>query len=286
MSEDNVGEHHLGDLAQHQLAAARRDPRMDRGPDSPTADFFDAVSEVTRSRMSFRIGMSALAAGLVEGSEFTERQAAWERIELGRAELDGDLGWVNSNTLVALHGAVDDLVEDLGPSLHRLFARVAVRDRMHKVAAEHPELFVGATDEMRMKIAEVVAEAVLENRKYPRPRFNGTRRWELPLAEVGLALLAEQPMPADLERVLVEACVLRDVLTHRGGRVDERAGRDCPTLGFDVGQFVRLGTARTLELSAALIAYGTDVAHRSLARIGVGEGGVDLSRWRGSRPLF
>ena len=95
MPDDGVGEEGLGDLARRQLDAARRDPRLDRADGPPTADFFDAVDEVLRFRISAHGGVHTLGRGIVEGEDVNARQASWERIELGRGEIDGDFGWLN-----------------------------------------------------------------------------------------------------------------------------------------------------------------------------------------------
>ena len=189
-------------------------------------------------------------------------------------------------TVVALHGTVDALVEGVGPANHLLRARIASIEIVRKSLREHPEAAVDITDEMAHHIAEALADVVLEQRKFPKPRRNGLRRWEDALDEVGLGLPADRIAPTDLDRVLTEACVLRDVLVHRGGRVDQKAANDCSTLGFGVGGFVRLSSPRTRQLAAALIAYGTDVAHRSLAQVGLHGKPLDLGGWRHHEPFL
>lgn len=285
MSGDRFGEEGLGDLARRQLEAAERDPRLDREMGSPTADFFDAVDDVLRFRITAQGGAQALAHGSVEGGDVGARQASWERIELGRAEILGDFGWLNAATLVSLHGAVDALVEGIGPAYQRLRARVASLEIVRKGLRDHPELAAEISDDMRRHIADALADVVLEELKFPKPRRNGLHRWEDALVEGGLGLPPDRAAPADLDRALTEGCVLRDVLVHRGGRVDQKAANDCSTLAFGVGDFVRLGSARTRELASALIAYGTDAAHRSLAKVGLRSEPLELSTWRQYAPF-
>jgi hypothetical protein len=286
MTDDEIGDALLGDLARRQIEGARRDPRLGRREGSPTADFFDAVDEVLRFRMTAHFGAHMMADGKVEASgDRDTRQAAWERIEMGRAEIEGAFGWLNATSLVSLHGAVDALVESVGPAERLLRARMKALEIVKGVAEAHPEL-PELTDDVARSIAEALADAAVEKLRFPKPRFNGLRRWEGALEEVGIGLPAEAVPPPDLDRVLTEACVLRDVLVHRGGRVDAKAAADCATLGFSVGEFVRLDDRRTRELAAALIAYGTDVARRSLARVGLRGPDIDLTRWRHEEPFF
>lgn len=285
MADEEIGESQLGETAQRQIEAARHDPRRDRARSAPTADFFDAVEEVVRVRLSMRLGARALAASTVEGEDHAARQEAWERRALGQAEIDGDFGWLNASTLTSLHGALDALVEDVGLITDRVTARLITDQVMAKVAREQPELADVLTKEQLCAVADAAVEFVLERRTYRKPRMNGPLRWESALEPAGLALPENRPIPADLGRVLTEACVLRDVLVHRAGRVDQKAADACPTLGFAVDEFVRLRTPRTLELAAALIAYGTDVAQRSLNRFCIGEP-AEFDRWRDCAPAF
>jgi hypothetical protein len=76
-------------------------------------------------------------------------------------------------------------------------------------------------------------------------------------------------VPEDMEVALKELCVLRDVLSHRGGRIDNRAAEDWPSDGLTVGSFVRISCARVRRYSVATGAYGQEVARRLLAATAV-----------------
>lgn len=129
-------------------STAKPAPNGTVGEGSPTADFFDAVDEVLRFRITAQGGAQALAHGSVEGEDVNARQASWERIELGRSEVVGDFGWLNGATLVSLHGAVDALVEGVGPANHRLRARIASMEIVRKGLRDHPELAADVSDDM------------------------------------------------------------------------------------------------------------------------------------------
>lgn len=284
MEADGVGGSQVGEAVRAQIEAARHDPRLDRAGGAPVADFFDAVGEVIRMRCLVHLGAEALATGREDADDRVSPQVAWERRALGVAEIDGGFGWLNASTVIWLHSAVDALVERLGPTVDTVVAHIVSEQVMDKAVREHPELAASVTKEQLASIAGALTGVLLENRQYGRPAGNGARRWEGALGLAGLARPDERPIPAGLDRVLVEACVLRNVLVHRGGRMDEKAVKDCPTLGFAEGEFVRLPTAHTLEIAAALIAYGSDIAHRTLNRSDVGALG-DLDRWRDHCPL-
>jgi hypothetical protein len=66
------------------------------------------------------------------------------------------------------------------------------------------------------------------------------------------------------------------VLVHRGGRVDQRALAEAPTLKYADGEFVRIGRADYRRYSAAVRAYGIDITQRVLDP----KERRDLTSWR------
>lgn len=286
MDDEQIGEHRLSEYARSQLESARHDPRLDRSRTSPFADFQQAVDEIIRVRLTTRIGAEALAEAEIRGVDAHQRQVAWERRELGQAEIDGDFGWLNASTLVALHGALDTLVEGVGPATDGVVVPLAAREMLSEVLAEKAEEYSAISEDYLEAFVDVVASLMLGGRKYETLRSNGAERWENVLRHVNFALPDDQPVPEDLSRALTEACVLRDVLVHRGGRVDTKAAKACASLGFEVDEFIRLPTRRTRELSAAIIAYGLNVTHRAAARFGAGEAPHLNEDWRTLAPLF
>jgi hypothetical protein len=76
-------------------------------------------------------------------------------------------------------------------------------------------------------------------------------------------------VPPDMERALQELCVLRDVLSHRGRRIDEKAAREWPSGDLALGSFVRVTSDQARLYSAAVGAYGQEVIRRLLAKTGL-----------------
>jgi hypothetical protein len=82
-----------------------------------------------------------------------------------------------------------------------------------------------------------------------------------------------------MERALAELCILRDVLSHRGGRVDQKAADDWPSGSLEVGSFVRVSQPQVRRYSAAVGVYGDEISRRLLARFSVVVD-LDLARWQ------
>jgi len=95
---------------------------------------------------------------------------------------------------------------------------------------------------------------------------------------VGLAAPEDRPIPQAMNRALAELCILRDVLSHRGGRFDQKAANDWPSATIEVGSFVRVSQGQARRYSAAVGAYGSEISRRLLARFSITVN-VNLADW-------
>jgi hypothetical protein len=123
-----------------------------------------------------------------------------------------------------------------------------------------------------------MAAMVMKDFQYKWPRGNGAVRWEVPLGTVGLAAPPDRPIPPAMDRALAEMCVLRDGLSHQGGRVHQRAVDAWPGGGLQLGSFVRISQTQVRRYSAAVGIYGSEIRGRLLARFDTHQV-LDLSQW-------
>jgi hypothetical protein len=124
----------------------------------------------------------------------------------------------------------------------------------------------------------VLAAVMTKDFKVIKPRGNGAVRWEGPLGTVGLDTPEGRPIPPAMDQALAELCILRDVLSHRGGRVDQKAADDWPCGTLEVGSFVRVSQNQVRRYSAAVGAFGAEICRRLLARFSVPVN-VNLDNW-------
>jgi hypothetical protein len=127
----SIGPEQFGEFALRQLEAARRDPRAVRGRGAMVADFQDAMEEAERirelgvwglyelrrslEREEAECGVSREDSGVAQ-SEARKLQAAWERSEMARAEIENEYPHLHATALISMHSALDALVEELGKS--------------------------------------------------------------------------------------------------------------------------------------------------------------------------
>ncbi len=296
-----IGEHALGGLARRQLEEARRDPRLDRGPEATIADFWAAMEEAERVRMNGVWGLHELAQSLEreeakhgvsrhdpDASPEVRRalQAAWERAEMAKFDLEHEHPHLNAQALLSMQSALDALVEDYVPFLRRLRSLWIAEQIIDRGLEAHPEVSPLLTDEMREHLREALARFLREEKlpKLKRMIGVGLDRYEAHLAQESMAAPADRPIPADLAQALTELGALRNVLMHRGGRVDLKALGQAPTLPYSEGQLVRLTRDDYRRYSAAVRCYASEITFRPMRHwpdTSDEKHGPDLKGWRG-----
>jgi len=146
-----LGEENLGDLAKHELEAAREDPRASRDRGAMIADLWDAVEAAERGRTFAIMGLHELAKAVenaerrlgvsVDDSNLTDRdkreiQASWARAEIAKAEISNDHPQQNAQALISLNSALDAMVEEWVASLREIEARWHSEQMFEKAAKE------------------------------------------------------------------------------------------------------------------------------------------------------
>lgn len=289
-------------LADRQLAAAQRDPRLDRDERGIIADFHDYLEEAERTRFLAVAGVIELQGSLehearrLDAREANESErrasldAAAERAALAAAEAQAGHPGLNALTLTGMLGALDALVEALPPA-------ILTQQVLAHLRANDPDSFADADDEMLDAIQRAVLATLTSNQRAGKalggskgkPRGTGPTRWEGVLATIKLQATEDRPLPDDLTRALTEIAALRHVLLHRAGRVDETALRQAPTLPYRTGQLVRIDVSAYRTYSAAIAAYGSEVQRRLFEAAGVNDptpsAAAQLTDWRKQRDL-
>lgn len=288
-----IGEAGLGAHAYEQIRRARSDPRLTRGPESAVEDFWQALEEAERSRMLSVQGLRELALALSrhereQGETHMQRetqsilQAAWERAELARIELDSGYPHLNAQALLSYCSALDAMVENILKSWRFLHVMPTVDKLMAAAEREAPSADVNpdALDALREVVAERIARKVFG--KAPALRDPGPVRYERLLARVGLQAPDDRPLPEGLVNALTELHVLRNVLMHRAGRIDLPALRSARTLVYKQGQLVRIDPDSYRRYSSAVRCYALEIifrATRTWPSVADNTEGPKLDRW-------
>lgn len=269
-----IGEEQVGEYARWQLEAARNDPRLSRSEPVLGDDFRHSLEEAQRTRQLGYLGLDELAASYdreklkVSGSKddaklLRRRQAKlqghWERSAMAKAELENDAPHLNASALVSVLSALDALVEGTPSTLVKIVAGISLDKFMEGMPDEAKAQFSDMPDEMQQGIKKVIEKRFREVHAMSTERMGGSgvERYEALLREVGLGHPeGSSSIPASLDEAMREAHSIRNVLVHRGGRIDERALRTAPSLKLEVGHFIRLGRDEYRRFYAAVYTYG------------------------------
>lgn len=269
-------------LAHAQMQAARSDPRLGRRRGAAVADFWDAINEAERVRTLAIFGLHELA---LSEERYGATPDARERALMARSELDNETPLQNAQALISMNSALDAVVEEFVPRMREMRAKMIADHLWRHAETAEPAAAAALTSEQRTMLEEMLRSYLFEEH-LPKPKRlygSGAERYERVLATVGLGAPADRRLPADLDQALGEIGALRDVLTHRAGRVDAKALQQAPTLRYAEGEFVRVSAAEYRTYSAAIRCYSAEIWFRSIRswpETNDDEHGPRLDRWR------
>jgi hypothetical protein len=194
---------------------------------------------------------TALTKQEIAGIEAAERDAA-----LARAEVDSWLATINAMMLVASWGYLEAAVEDLTTAwLVNVPSSIETR--------EVTRLQVRLGDIVGLSPGDLGTLVVRELQKSVKAEeAAGIGRMEAILRPIGLGGGFDEAN----RRLLLEASEIRNILVHRGGRVDRRFVDRCSWLGYRPGDNVTLSAQMVSAYVGACIYYILEVLNRIRAR--------------------
>lgn len=202
-------------------------------------------------------------------------QVEWQRKQLVLADRSNGHPHLNGVTLVSMIGSVDYLAEQLAPSYREIWNRAFAKQVTERMLS-NPELVAALrlnSDEIAHFEEACIGAAAQRQDRIPVVAGAAPGRWEAPLSTVGLGADPNRPIPPSLDEALSEVTGLRNVLVHRGGRIDTKALKSHPSLagrlGLQEGQFIRIDSNMYRRYSAALRTYAGEVERRVLAKVGI-----------------
>lgn len=295
----SIGDEHLGDFAREQMDAARRDPRLDRGRGAMIADCRLAFEEAERVRELGVWGLFELRDSLereqqqlgvsrddepLSADARRGLQAAWERAEMARIEIDNEHPHLHAQALLSMVSALDATVEELAPSYREMRAAGVAEQLIEKIRERRPEAGSAPPQEVLDEIRAAASRDILAALpELPNLHGSGLERYERLLRASGLEAPQDRSIPEDLAVAINELGVIRNVLMHRAGRVDDRALAAATTLRYEEGQLVRVTRADYRTYSAAARCYASEIEYRVFrTALQLSEDDApDLANWRG-----
>lgn len=286
-------------LARDQIKRAREDPRLAREQGAGLADFWDAIEEAERIRMLGVLGLHELTHTLerqeqelgvartdpgLSDNVRSRLQAAWERAEAARIEIGHGHPHLNAQALLSMNSALDAMVEEMLSSWRTYRVSPLVDELMADAAERVPGAAENVGEDAKGALRELLSIDV-STKAFGKPAKlvgSGVARYERVLAQMGAQAPDDRPIPDGLDGALTELGALRDVLTHRAGRVDLKAMNQAPTLSYRRGQLVRINAEDYRRYSSAVRCYAEETAFRLIRpwpEVTDEADGPDLERW-------
>jgi hypothetical protein len=296
--EKRIGEEGLGAFARSQIEATRNDPRLGRGRGAMIADFWDAMEEAERTRGLGILGLHELMKTLErkeqelgvskDDPELPDHvahtlQAYWERTESASIEIGHGFPHLNAQALVSMNSALDALVKEYVPAMRAIRAKMHGVQLLERAEQQEPEAAKQLTDEQGEALVKAIERLIATDLpRLERLTGSGIERYEGLLRQEGLGAPPDRQIPAELDQALTELGALRDVLTHRAGRVDAKALAQAPTLRYNDGELVRISHQEYRTYSAAVRCYAHEITFRSLRNWPevTEKDGPELANWR------
>lgn len=201
-----------------------------------------------------RLSGDAVAAEAIEGL----RPLAAELQPYAAVESKNRLPYLKSLTTIRLVAIMEVVVQDAVVLSLESVSKVLDRDEVRRIKGPVIELASASPYER----AEFIANALALEMKTP--MRSGVGKFEALLKPVGLDGAVD-----DLARTaLFELLNVRNVLAHRGGRVDVRFTRNCPWLTQTVGTELRITPEMTERYKNAVVYYLIELLIRWLRRDG------------------
>lgn len=148
---------------------------------------------------------------------------------------------------------------------HDLFKRIKIRIGDYEALPE---------DERPAYLADLIDQEVSA------PLASGINRFENVLEVLGLS----GPIEDDVRTAIYQLGQLRNVIVHRRGLADRRFVAACPSLGYQVGDRVRIAPALWRDLSFASVRYLRECFVRAHVKFGVAR--EDVPRMLGGKRLI
>lgn len=243
----------------------------------PSADFLrfvaDTVGVIEMSEGGARtlVRMSEQLRALTEGPvPASERDHVVHRAaEVARASIEDDFALLRNNALMGAWGALEACIDDIA---------------INWLAETSGACAEGITSTLRVLLGDYLA--LSDDARWPwlldqikRAKAStlkaGVGQFESLLGAVGLG----GEVDPDLRRALLYTKAMRNVIAHRGGRVDARFVAECP--GFRVAEGARLSITGSQFLAAlsAMVTYVEIVHERSRVAAGRTPEPVSLPSW-------
>lgn len=185
-------------------------------------------------------------------SDSRERTIA-ERAALAESELNRDFPLLNANALMGLWGALEACIDDICVGWLIESGGERARESMQRVRVSLADVyFLTEPDRSRRLLDWIKANLGSELKQ-------GSGQFESVFAAIGV----EGTIDPHVRTLLFYAKEMRNVVAHRGGRIDERLlALGANFVQAELGKPLMISTSQVFAVSSAMVVYAESLRHR------------------------
>lgn len=226
-----------------------------------SADTF-SVSELTyrgaRSQVYLRDKLKELDSDLGETRDGAPQNSLDYGAEMAEREIARDFPLLNSHTLIGLWGALEVCVDDVATGRLMSDDGGAAREAISRLRVQLGDLLYLDTEERWEWILDQLKRDLGSSLK------TGVGQFESLLTAVG----AGGSVDPKLRKTLHLVKAVRNLLAHRGGRVDAKFLADVPDTSLEIGTRIRVTSKQAASANFAMIRYADLLGERVGIRVG------------------
>lgn len=219
--------------------------------------FFEVVTRLIRAQRVYFTSVRALLAyvGGPHDSTKVGGEPGYRPQEFAKTEVDAGFATLNGTFIVSFWALLEAFVGDL-------LASILLEQPDALSETEYRKIKIGLLDFQQLDERDRMGVVVREIRSRLSPPKFGVDEFEALLTLVSFG----GTLDAELRRTLNELCALRNVILHKGGRVDWKFRSACPWSNRVIGEIAKITNEDFDRFYSAVVDYIRIITDRLLAR--------------------
>lgn len=176
-----------------------------------------------------------------------------ERAALAESELDRDFPLLNAHALMGLWGALEACIDDVCVGWLIESRGEGAREAMQRVRVSLSDVYFLVEPERSQRLLDWIKANLGSERK------QGAGQFESALAAIGIGGSIDE----HVRQLLFYAKEMRNVVAHRGGRIDQRLLALGPEIvRAEIGETLSIRTAQVFAIASAMLVYAESLWRR------------------------
>lgn len=213
--------------------------------------FHQASRAVELHEWRLKVADEGLIARPSQEQEAAQRKEAQKLADFAKGQHDQGSPMVYDLAAVYLWAVLEASIEDLTAKMFSRYAARVNASKLQKAKVNVADMLGKKTDEQYALLAEAV-------RREMRSESKGVFGFEDIFDVFGM----KSDLPGAVERAFKELQALRNIILHRGAKMDLKASQECPWRKWNVGQTMHVAPRDFFRFCDAVLWYAISVTDR------------------------